>query len=154
MDFLLIGCCEVTGWYSGNLNHHPSVSSQCGVYVLVVSMQSSPSTCVEVLVSAEQLKDMHRLLCVSLEEELGLCFIAEAIFLNCFSFILSLVTVSESLKLREGLGDESLFLQRRNKDREEPLCPGGPWGPCLATLPASLWSSVFPRGTRAGQERE
>ena len=93
VDFLLIGWCDVTGWCSGNLNHHPSVSSQCGVYVLMVSMQSSPSTCMEVLVPAEQLKDMHRLLCVSLEEELGLCFIAEAIFLNRFSFILSLVTV-------------------------------------------------------------
>ena len=35
----------------------------------------------------EKLKDGIRLLYISLEEELGLCFTAELLFLDCFSFV-------------------------------------------------------------------
>lgn len=53
-----------------------------------------------------------------LQEELGLCFLAELFaFPLFFHFLTSLIRscLTWSLELRQGLGDEGLFLQTRNR---------------------------------------
>ena len=85
--FWLVGG-EVTGWYLWNLIHQPSGFSQSGVYVLVLSMRSPSSTWVGYLSSCRTtqryVSDCY-VFNIFLEEEL--CFIAELLFLDCFSFI-------------------------------------------------------------------
>ena len=51
---------EVIEWGFGNLCHQPSASKESVVLVFVVSMLLPPSTLMKVLVSSEQLKDMHQ----------------------------------------------------------------------------------------------
>ena len=49
-------------------------------------MLTLPSTCVGALVLAE-LKDGHQIAMYILEEDPGLCFMAELLFLDCFPFV-------------------------------------------------------------------
>ena len=51
---------EVIEWRFGNLCHQPSASKESVVLVFVVSVLPPPSTWMKVLVSPEQLKDMHQ----------------------------------------------------------------------------------------------
>ena len=49
-------------------------------------MLTLPSMCVGALVPAE-LKDGHQIAMYILEEDPGLCFMAELLFLDCFPFV-------------------------------------------------------------------
>lgn len=51
---------EVIEWCFGNLCHQPSASKEPVILVFVVSMLSPPSPWMKVLVSSEQLKEMHQ----------------------------------------------------------------------------------------------
>lgn len=57
--FWLVGG-EVTEVCFRNPNHHPDGPKQSEVYMLMVSMYSLSTTWVEVLISAEQLKDVFQ----------------------------------------------------------------------------------------------
>ena len=49
-------------------------------------MLTLPSTCVRALIPAE-LKDGHQMVMYILEEDPGLSFMAELLFLDCFPFV-------------------------------------------------------------------
>ena len=53
-----------------------------------VSILTLLSMCVGALVSAE-LEDGHQIVMYILEEDPGLCFMAELLFLDCFPFVLA-----------------------------------------------------------------
>ena len=114
MEFLL------TGWWCfRNLNHQPSGSSQSGVYVFVVGMYSPSSTWVSVLVSAEQLKDMHQIVMYIPWGELGLCFIAEL-----FAFPLFLHSLTSLMSNPLSL----LFGTQGRPRRLKPFSTNKKWG--------------------------
>ena len=132
ITFFWLAGGEVTGWRLGNLNHQPSGSNQSGVCVLVVSVWS-PSSTREGLGSW---KTCVQLYCIYwyLQEELGLCFITELLFLDCFSFVSAFphFLISNCLSL--------LFGTQGRPRRQKPFSTNNLQVPAPLIIPAA-WVS-------------
>ena len=107
--------------------------------VLVLSMQSLSSTWVgggDILVPAKQLKYMCQMLCISLEQELGLYFVtAPPLFLHSLNSL-----ISNCLSLLFGTQGRSRKLKSlsTNKKQGTQRCFGsweGPSGSCSVSIP-------------------
>ena len=84
----LVGC-EITEWYSQNLNHRPSGSSQSGVHVLVFCLKLPSSSWLGSLVPIDRLRNMCQIVTSTPsphQEESGPCFIAALLFIDYFAF--------------------------------------------------------------------
>lgn len=105
------------GWYFKNMDHQPSGSNQSAWWCSTCSPHL-PRGWKPSFLQMDS-KTHIRLLSVFFGEELGLRFIAELFLLDCFSFVSASPHFPKDwwvcyLKLEEGLGDWSLFLQTRN----------------------------------------
>ena len=104
-----------------------------------------------------------RLLCISLEEEVGLYFIAELLFnpscLTAFPLFQHSLTslISNCLSVLLGTQGRPRRLNLFNKQgmgaMEGLLNLGGPWSFLLGSVPSFLWYSSTLRETEEGQER-
>ena len=155
LTFFWLAGGKLTGWCFGNLNHQPSCSNQSGVYMLVVSTESPSFTWVGVLVSAEQLKDMHQIVMYIPWGGTRTLFYCWTI---AFPLLLHSLTslISNCLSLLFGTQGRPRRLKpfSTNKKWRGFCTQEGPTGCCLVSIPHFLWYSSTLRWTGVRQERE
>ena len=157
------------GWWWGkrvmrNLHHPLPGSIHSGISARVLSIKSTSFTGLGPLFLENNLKACFRSLCLSLEEEVGFCFITALCFLTTFNSFLHSLTflISNCLKL--------LFVTQGKPRRPKPFCKSKRWGHRTTFVPRrvqqSPWFQCPPypvflwffllvlRGKAPGQERK